>query len=163
MKQVLALHCLLQQGSVLQHQGLNLAEQVAILFLQVALQLAQQLKRHIKISCWSLGEPDYKGTLFNSGLGLTRHYLTLVCELGGGDVQLLKLLLELGEVGLQPGVLQLRLIQLALELLVIRCQQLIVFQKLVVRLVQPNRTKRCRVMFIRALGVHRCACEPAGA
>lgn len=43
MKQIFALHCLLQQGSVLQHQGLDLAEQVAILFLQVALQLAQQL------------------------------------------------------------------------------------------------------------------------
>lgn len=43
MKQILALHGLLQQGSVLQHQGLNLAEQVAILFLQVSFQLAQQL------------------------------------------------------------------------------------------------------------------------
>lgn len=42
-KQILALHGLLQQGSVLEHQGLDLAEQVAILFLQVALQLAQQL------------------------------------------------------------------------------------------------------------------------
>lgn len=42
-KQILALHSLLQQGSVLQHQGLDLVEQVAILFLQVALQLAQQL------------------------------------------------------------------------------------------------------------------------
>lgn len=43
MKQILALHSLLQQGSVLQHQGLDLGEQMAILLLQVALQLAQQL------------------------------------------------------------------------------------------------------------------------
>lgn len=43
MKQILALHSLLQQCSVLYHQGLDLAEQVAILFLQVAFQLAQQL------------------------------------------------------------------------------------------------------------------------
>lgn len=64
-------------------------------------------------------------------------YLTLVGELCGGDVQLLKLLLELGEVGLQPGVLQLGLIQLALELLVIRCQRLVVIEKLTVCLVQP--------------------------
>lgn len=64
-------------------------------------------------------------------------YLTLVGELCGGDVQLLKLLLELGEVSLQPGVLQLGLIQLALELLVIRGQQLIVVKKLTVCLVQP--------------------------
>ena len=46
MKQILALHCLLQQRSILQHQRLDLAEQVTILFLQVSLYLAQQLKRH---------------------------------------------------------------------------------------------------------------------
>ena len=69
-------------------------------------------------------------------------YLTLVGELGGGDVQLLELLLELGEVGLQPGVLQLGLIQLALELLVIRCQQLVVAEKLTVCLVQPGTKKK---------------------
>lgn len=42
-KQILALHSLLQQGPVLQHQCLDLAEQVPILLLQVAFQLAQQL------------------------------------------------------------------------------------------------------------------------
>lgn len=42
-EQVLALHRLLQQRSVLQHQGLDLAQQVAVLLLQVALELAQQL------------------------------------------------------------------------------------------------------------------------
>lgn len=62
-------------------------------------------------------------------------YLTLVGELCGGDVQLLKLLLELGEVSLQPGVLQLGLIQLALELFVIRRQQLVIVKKLTVCLV----------------------------
>lgn len=51
-KQILALHSLLQQGSVLHHQGLNLGEQMAILFLQVALQLAQQLKI-TKTSRWT--------------------------------------------------------------------------------------------------------------
>lgn len=64
-------------------------------------------------------------------------YLTLVVEFCGGDVQLLELLLEFGEVGLQPRVLQLDLVQLALELLVIRRQQLVVVEELTVRLVQP--------------------------
>lgn len=43
MEQVLALHGLLQQRSVLQHQRLDLGQQVAVLLLQVALQLAKQL------------------------------------------------------------------------------------------------------------------------
>lgn len=64
-------------------------------------------------------------------------YFTLVVELCGVDVQLLKLLFKLGKVSLQPCVLQFGLIQLALELLVICCQQLIVIKKLTVRLVQP--------------------------
>lgn len=42
-EQVLALHRLLQQRSVLQHQRLDLAQQVAVLLLQVALQLAEEL------------------------------------------------------------------------------------------------------------------------
>jgi len=41
MKQILAFHILLQQGSVLKHQGLDLAEQVTILFFKVSFQLAQ--------------------------------------------------------------------------------------------------------------------------
>ena len=45
-EQVLALHGLLQQGAVLQHQALDLAEQVAVLLLQVHLQLAQELHAH---------------------------------------------------------------------------------------------------------------------
>lgn len=61
-----------------------------------------------------------------------RPYLTLVVEFCGGDVQLLKLLLKFGEVCLQPGVFQLGLIQLALELLVIRRQRLVVVKKLMV-------------------------------
>lgn len=64
-------------------------------------------------------------------------YFTLVVEFCGVDVQLLKLLFELGKVSLQPCVLQFGLIQLTLELLVICCQQLIVIEKLSVRLVQP--------------------------
>lgn len=61
-KQILALHGLLQQGSVLQHQSVDLDEQMAIFLLQVALQLTQQLNitqraefcssqtQHLKIS-----------------------------------------------------------------------------------------------------------------
>lgn len=64
-------------------------------------------------------------------------YLTLVCELGGGDVQLLELLLQLGVVCVQPGVLQLGLVQLPLQLLVVGRQQLVVAQELPVRLVEP--------------------------
>ena len=43
-EQVLALHGLLQQGAILQHQSLDLIQQVAVLLLQVPLQLAEQLK-----------------------------------------------------------------------------------------------------------------------
>lgn len=43
MEQVLALHGLLQQRAILQHQSLDLIQKVTILFLQVSLQLAQQL------------------------------------------------------------------------------------------------------------------------
>lgn len=42
-EQVLAFHGLLQQRSILQHQSLDLVQQVAILLLEVSLQLAQQL------------------------------------------------------------------------------------------------------------------------
>lgn len=80
---------------------------------------------------------DYKVKIYYLIGNTTCQYLTLVGELCGGDVQLLKLLLQLGEVGLQPGVLQLGLVQLALELFVIRRQQLVVVKKLTVCLVQP--------------------------
>ena len=43
MEQVLALHGLLQEGAILQHQSLDLVQQVTILLLQVSFQLAQQL------------------------------------------------------------------------------------------------------------------------
>ena len=45
-EQILALHGLLQQGAVLQHQALDLTEQVAVLLLQVTLQLAQELRTY---------------------------------------------------------------------------------------------------------------------
>ena len=63
-------------------------------------------------------------------------YLTLVGEFGGGDVQLLVLLLERGEVGLQARVLQLGGVQQALQALVLRLQLLPLPQKLLVGLVQ---------------------------
>lgn len=44
MEQVFALHGLLQQRAVLQHQRLDLVQQVSVLLLQVALQLTQQLR-----------------------------------------------------------------------------------------------------------------------
>ena len=46
-------------------------------------------------------------------------YLTLVGEFGGGDVQLLELLLQLGELGLQARLLQLGGVHLALQVLVV--------------------------------------------
>lgn len=51
MEQVLALHGLLQQRSILQHQSLDLVQQVAILLLKVSLQLAQQLTHTQKKCC----------------------------------------------------------------------------------------------------------------
>ena len=45
--------------------------------------------------------------------------LTLVGEFGGGDVQLLELLLQLGELGLQARLLQLGGVHLALQVLVV--------------------------------------------
>ena len=67
-------------------------------------------------------------------------YLALVCELGGGDVQLLVLLLQLGEVSLQSGVFQGAAVELALQGLVIGLQALVILNELPVRLVQPEHT-----------------------
>ena len=69
-------------------------------------------------------------------------YLTLVGEFGGGDVQLLVLLPELGEVGLQARLLQPGGVQQALQALVLRLQLLILPQKLLVGLVQPAGWRR---------------------
>lgn len=41
-------------------------------------------------------------------------YLTLIGEFGGGDIQLLVLFLQLGELGLQARLLQFSSVQLAL-------------------------------------------------
>lgn len=43
MEQILAFHCLLQQSAILQHQSLNLVQQMSILLFQISFQLAQQL------------------------------------------------------------------------------------------------------------------------
>lgn len=69
-------------------------------------------------------------------------YLTLVGELSGGDVELLVLLLQLGELGLQLGLVQLSAVQLALCVLVVQLEVLVVPQQLLVGAVQPKR-KRC--------------------
>lgn len=69
-------------------------------------------------------------------------YLALVAELCAADIQLLELLLQLVEIGLQPGVLQLGLVQLTLQLLVICCQQLVVVKELTVCLIQPSKKKK---------------------
>lgn len=65
-------------------------------------------------------------------------YLALVVEFGGGDVQLLVLLAELGQLGLQARLLQTRGVQQALEALVFRLQLTVLPQKLLVGLVQPE-------------------------
>lgn len=44
MEQVLAFHGLLQQRAILEHQRLNLVQQMAIFLFQVSFQLAQQLR-----------------------------------------------------------------------------------------------------------------------
>ena len=69
-------------------------------------------------------------------------YLTLVGEFGGGDVQLLVLLPELGEVDLQVRLLQPGGVQQALKALVLRLQLLVLPQKLLVGLVQPAGWRR---------------------
>ena len=65
-------------------------------------------------------------------------YLALVGELGGGDVQLLVLILELGEVRLQPGLVQLGAVQQGLQALMVRLELLVVLHQLTVGLVQPG-------------------------
>lgn len=124
---------------------------MAILFLQVALQLTQQL--HIT----DKGKQNYRikvifviGSTPPPQLAVCR-YLTLIAELCGVDVQLLKLLLELVEVSLQPGVLQLDLVQLTLEQLVIFCHLLIVVKKLTIGLIQPYQKKEDTLMLRCAL------------
>ena len=64
-------------------------------------------------------------------------HLTLVGELGGADVQLLVLLSELAEVGLQTGVLQPAAVQLALGALVVQGERLVLPEQLAIRRVQP--------------------------
>lgn len=70
MEQVLALHGLLQQRSILQHQSLDLVQQVAILLLKVSLQLAQQLthtqKKMLRVYTTTSHNTDV------SGRGLSR-------------------------------------------------------------------------------------------
>lgn len=66
-------------------------------------------------------------------------HLALVGELGGGDVQLLVLLLQFGELGLQLGLVQLGAVQLALCVLVVQLEVLIVPQQLPIGAVQPGR------------------------
>lgn len=68
-------------------------------------------------------------------------YLTLVGELGGGDVQLLVLFFEFGELRLQTRLLQPGRVQLTLQCFMIRLQKLIVLQQLTVRQVQPARER----------------------
>lgn len=145
MKQILALHGLLQQGPVLQHQGLDLAEQVAVLFLQVAFQLAQQLNITQTRAYANMYISRVFKRFLELGSGIKGPYFALVVELRGGDVELLKVLLELRVVGLQPRVLQFSLVQLALQLLVVCRQQLGVIEKLTVRLVQPLKDDKVSI------------------
>lgn len=73
-------------------------------------------------------------------------HLALVGELGGGDIQLLVLLLQLGELSFQARLLQFGGVQLAFQVLVVGLQALVVFQQLLVRSVQPQEgMKRVRL------------------
>ena len=71
-------------------------------------------------------------------------HLALVGELGGADVQLLVLLPEPGELCLQPAVLQLAAVQLALGALVVQRERLVVPEQLAVRRVQPAEQKHVK-------------------
>lgn len=156
MEQVLALHGLLQQRSILQHQSLDLVQQVAILLLKVSLQLAQQLTHTKKnVACLRDNVPQHGRlgkrpqqatweTPNNRSRRVCLPHLALVGELGGGDVQLLVLLLQFGELGLQLGLVQLGAVQLALCVLVVQLEVLIVPQQLPIVAVQPGRESRCR-------------------
>ena len=65
-------------------------------------------------------------------------YFTLVGELGGRDVQLLVLLLQFREFGLQLGLVQLSVVQLALYVLVVQLEILIVLHQLTIGSIQPG-------------------------
>lgn len=77
-------------------------------------------------------------------------YLALVGEFGGGDIQLLILLLQLGELSLQARLLQFSGVQLALQVLVVGLQALVIFQQLLVCGVQPGREKGEETRKLRA-------------
>lgn len=57
-------------------------------------------------------------------------HLALVGELGGSDVQLLVLLLQFRKFSLQLGLVQLRIIQLGLYVLMVQLEVLIILQQL---------------------------------
>lgn len=65
-------------------------------------------------------------------------HLTLVGELGGGDVQLLVLLLQFREFCLQLGLVQLGIVQLALDVLVVQLKVFIILQQLAIVSVQSE-------------------------
>lgn len=84
-----------------------------------------------------------------------RIYLALVGELGGGDIQLLVLLLQLGELGLQARLLQFSGVQLALQVLVIGLQALVVFQQLLVCSVQPLKKENISNILSQTLALEQ--------
>lgn len=65
-------------------------------------------------------------------------HLALVGELGGSDVQLLVLLLQFGKFSLQLGLVQLRIIQLGLYVLMVQLEVLIILQQLSIGSVQSE-------------------------
>lgn len=65
-------------------------------------------------------------------------HLALVGELGGSDVQLLVLLFQLREFGLQLGLVQLGIVQLALYGLMVQLKILIILQQLTIGSVQSK-------------------------
>lgn len=81
-------------------------------------------------------------------------YLALVGEFGGGDIQLLVLLLQLGELGLQARLLQFSGVQLALQVLVVGLQALVISQQLLVCSVQPRGRKNGgKIRYVTNLGM----------
>lgn len=65
-------------------------------------------------------------------------HLTLVGQLGGGDVQLLVLLLQFRELGLQLGLLQLGAVQLGLCVLMVQLEVVVVLHQLTMGIIQPE-------------------------
>jgi len=67
-------------------------------------------------------------------------HLTLVGELGGGDIQLLVLLFQFRKLSLQLGLVQLCIVKLALHVLMLHLKIVVVFYQLTIGSIQSAKS-----------------------